>query len=299
MKPTLLILAAGLGQRYGGPKQLDPIGPGGQILLEYSVYDAIRAGFSRVVLVVRPEAEAELRSRFAAGMARRLEIDYAHQRPRDAAAKGDPEARPWGTGAAVLAAAPLLSGPFAVANGDDFYGAESFVTLARFLQAPRPAESGTLAMIGFELEQTLPAAGAVSRALCRVAEDGSLREIVEIERIWRHRGDILYRDPAGRRVRLRRDELVSMNLWAFDPPFLLALRRALDSIRQPVGDAHGSELGLPGVVGDLVANEGTRVEVLTGGGRWCGLTRRSDREPARRFLAELTSRGLYPEDLWS
>ena len=302
VKPTLVILAAGAGSRYGGLKQLVPIGPGGEALLEYSAYDAQRAGVARVVLVVRPENEPVFRDRFDAGMARRVPLTYVHQTLDDlpdGLVRPPSRVKPWGTGQAVLAAAAEIEGAFAVVNADDFYGAESFAALSAFLRQIRDGPRLGMAMVGFRVARTLTAAGPVSRALCRLDEDGLLREIVEIEKVWRHDGGIVYRDAEGAERALDGNEVVSMNMWGFTRDLFPELERRFRDFLARSANVADAEFLLPGVVQSLLRENRARVEVLRGSGEWCGITFRDDRERVAAILSTLTAQGRYPRGLWA
>ena len=304
----LVVLAAGAGSRFGGPKQLAPIGPGGAALLEYSAFDALRAGFSRVVLVVRPETEEAVRARFAA-MAARVPLAFARQAPDDGPLGRDASVarrKPWGTGHAVLAARGEVAVPFGVVNADDFYGAGSFAALAGFLRgAGRPRGQGRedlslqFAMVGFPVAGTLSLAGPVSRALCRLDEAGRLREIVEAREVCQRGQRLVRRGGRGEEIAVRADELVSMNMWGFTPELFVELRRRFEKFVE-VGekDLAEAELLLPHVVQSLVRQGRARVEVLTGSGPWCGLTYREDERRARSTIARLVAEGRYPRRLW-
>ncbi len=299
---TLVILAAGAGRRYGGLKQLAPIGPGGETLLEYSAYDARGAGFSRVVLVVRPEDERTFRRRLAP-MAKRLAVAFVHQTTSDLASDSacrPDRTRPWGTGHAVLAAEAEVAGAFAVVNADDFYGAGSFAALAAFLRRSAPA---TLAVVGFEVAQTLSDAGPVSRALCRSDEDGLLGEIVELE-VWRQDGRIVHRVAgdrplSGRIPPLEGGELVSMNAWGLSHDLFAELRRRFAAFLAASGKLDDAEFLLPDVARALIRDRRFRIEVLRGSGPWCGITFRQDEERAASVIASLVERGQYPQELWA
>lgn len=300
LAPTLLVLAAGAGTRYGGLKQLAPIGPGGESLLEYSVFDALRAGFDRVVLVVRPETEATFRGRLDVGMALRVPLAYVHQRVDDLPIPPDPSferVQPWGTGQAVLAAEPEIRGPFAVVNADDFYGAESYVTLAKFLAEPQ--EGDRLAAVGFRLAETLTDAGPVSRALLEVDADGRLSGIVEILEVWDQDDSFRYNDEKGRERSLGGDELVSMNMWGCTPRLLTELRQRFVEFLTRSGPSLDAEFLLPEVVRSIVRDGRFQVEVLPGSGDWCGITFRQDQERVRSVISTLVEQGRYPEELWT
>jgi MobA-like NTP transferase domain len=284
--PALVILAAGVASRYGSLKQLEAVGPGGEALLEYSAYDAWRAGFGRVILVVRPETEDRFRKTAGAGIARRMPVCYVHQAldglpPGFAVPAG--RRKPWGTGHAVLAAEGAVAEPFAVVNADDFYGRESFVALGGFLAGAASSE-GVFAMPGFDVAATLTDSGPVTRALCRVDGDGWLEDVVE------RRGLVRGGDAAAGRV-------VSMNMWGFTPAVFGELRRLFAAfLAAPGGES--SELLLPDVVRTLIRERRARVKVLAGAGEWCGVTFRDDLPRVVRTIAELVDRGVYPRQLW-
>jgi hypothetical protein len=300
MSPTLVILAAGAGSRYGGLKQLASIGPYGETLLEYSAFDALRAGFEKVVLVISRETEEMFRARLDDGMARRLQLVYVHQCAGDLPAgfEGLAErAKPWGTGHAVLAAAPHIGDPFAVVNADDFYGAESYVALARFLRRERVGP--VVAAVGFRVDETLTDGGPVSRALLELDDEGHLRRIVEILEVWRQDGRILFRDQEGRRRNLAGDELISMNMWGFMPELMPELRHSFDEFLARRAQLADAEFRLPEIVQSLICRGRTQVEILPGSGVWCGITFREDEERVREFIASRVEEGCYPEELWA
>ncbi len=288
-----MILAAGVGSRYGGPKQIEPLGPAGATLLDYSVFDARRAGFEAVVVVTRPELAAAFERIGATVVIQRLD-----DLPRGLAL---PPARtkPWGTGHAVLAAASAVSGPFAVVNADDFYGRDAFTRAAQFLAAGHAGESpATFAIIAYQLRDTLSAAGGVNRAVCHADGDGwleSVEEVVDIRRL----GDGAYAgtDPHGRPVRLAADTLVSMNLWAFTPAVFTVLRRGFaEFLHQDT--AGRSEFLISHGIGDGVRRGEARVRLLSTQGSWLGVTYPDDRPRVETALRQLVDAGEYPERLW-
>lgn len=298
MSPDLVVLAAGRGSRFGGPKQLAPVGPAGETLLEYSIFDAVRAGFGRVILVVRRETEGAFRDRFAAGMARHVRVDYVHQRIDDVPdGFVVPAARdkPWGTGHAVLAAEAEIERPFAVINADDFYGASSFAALGGFLEGLR--DDSLLAAVGFRLADTLTDSGPVTRAVLEIDGRGRLQRATELPEVWRDGDRILYRAAAGPRE-LRGQELVSMNMWGFTPALLPRMRRELDEFLARRGRIEGAEFLLPEAVQSLVDGGRFQVQVLRGAGDWCGLTFQQDHQRVRSIVSSLIQRGRYPEKLW-
>jgi hypothetical protein len=301
MRPTLIILAAGVGSRYGGLKQLEPVGPGGATLMDYTIFDAVHAGFTRVVIVVSREAEAEIREHMDRGAATRTEVLYAYQElgalPEGFTVPED-RSKPWGTGQAVLMAAPYLDGPFVVANADDHYGRDAVDALADFLAEPTPF-SGPVqwGMVGYHLADTLPASGSVSRALCLQDGDGWLVGLQEILAIQRN-GDVArWQDADGVGHITPLDSLVSMNLWGFTPDLLGHLE---DGFKEFLAAGPGlkDEFYLPVAVGEAVSAGTARVKVLPEGGRWCGMTSPEDREATAAVLRDLVKQRVYPEKLW-
>jgi hypothetical protein len=298
---SLVVLAAGVGSRYGGPKQIDRVGPGGATLLDYAAFDAKRAGFERVILVVREGTEAEIREAAGDRIARHVPLAYAVQRDALPPGFSSPPGRtkPWGTGHATLAAAPLLDGPFAVINADDFYGAGSYRVLADHLRNPRPGPRPEFAIVGFPLATTLSPDGPVSRGVCTVDRDGflvSIREVLEIERDGDDAREI---DESGRGHGIPGTTPVSLNIWGFGKALLPALE---DGFRRFLEDNAGStraEYFLPAAVQAMVARGAARVRVLEGGGPWGGLTYPGDRPRLVALIESLAARGVYPRDLWA
>ncbi len=302
MNPSLVILAAGLGSRYGGLKQLAPIGPNGETLMEYSVFDALQVGFSKVVLVVHPENEIRFRSRFDKAMADYVSIEYVPQSLSDLPDGSIPpphRVKPWGTAHAVLAVESVVTEPFAVLNADDFYGAESFESLFGFLSSNLSGRRSDLAVVGFPIAQTLTAAGPVSRALCNLDESGYLETIVELARVWRQNGQVLYDDAQGCTHTLSGDELVSMNMWGFTPELLPEIRRQFGEFLAQTQSSPDREFLLPEVIQSVVENKAFRVSVLQDSGQWCGLTFREDLSRVGTIISALIDQGHYPRELWS
>jgi len=294
----LVILAAGVGSRYGGLKQLAPVGPAGEALLEYSVYDAIRAGFTRVVLVVRAETEATFRARLDT-MAKRVQVDYAHQSLDDlppGMALPEGRLKPWGTGQAVLAAAAGIDGPFGVINADDFYGAGAYRALAGFMAAGRSQKA---AVVGFPVGLTLSEAGPVSRALCQTDPQDRLKKIVEIKTVWRHNGRVVYRDAEGSERTLQEEKLVSMNMWGFPQSLILRLRQHYEAFLTQSSHLPDAEFLLPDAVQNVMQGTPLQVDVLRGSGPWCGLTFSEDEARTVALLSSLVAEGHYPETLWA
>lgn len=297
---TLVVLAAGLGSRYGGMKQLAAVGPEGATLMDYAVHDAWRAGFRRAVFVIRPDLEAAFERLIGQRYRGRLEVLTAHQRLDEVPTGVMPvpgRIRPWGTAQAVLAARSQVSGGFAVLNADDFYGRDALEQAANFLHGTT-AHGGTHAVIGYPMAQTSSPAGGVNRAVLVVGHDGFLTHIEEVKDLIEVPGG-RFRGRAGMEVRnIDRDTLVSMNLWAFTPEVFTGLdqafRRFLAS--QP---GESDECYLPEAVAGMIASGQVRVRVIPTASRWCGITYVEDRPRVEAELAELVRRGEYPAPLWS
>ncbi len=296
--PTLIVLAAGMGSRYGGLKQIDPVGPGGATLLDYSIFDALRAGFGDVIFVIRRDIEEA----FIEGVGAKYEavegvdIRYAFQQLDDLPDGYElPESRekPWGTAHATLAARELIDGPFAVINADDFYGARAYEMLAAHLRG----EGNEYAMVGYRLGDTLSTHGTVTRGVCRT-EGEYLRTIDELSGIARAGDGATYPAADGEQVPLAGDETVSMNFWGFSAGIVAHLEHGLSTFLDRNIDNAGAEFLLPEVVDGLIARGDARVRVLPGGGPWFGVTYKEDREGVMASIRALIDAGDYPERLW-
>jgi NDP-sugar pyrophosphorylase family protein len=292
MNLTLVVLAAGMGSRYGGLKQIDPMGPSGETVLDYTVHDAVRAGFGRVLFIIRRDFADAFRASVGGRFEGKIEVDYAFQQldmlPDGFAVPAGRE-KPWGTGHAVWCAREQLNGPFAVVNADDFYGANSLRALADFLRA----ESGglpTYAMVGFPLGNTLSENGAVSRGVCAVGDDGFLRNIEE------HTGILASEVGAGKRY--EPSTPVSMNCWGFSArEFLPQLDQMWREFVAARGSESKAEFYLPAAVNSLVQAGAARVKVLPTTDNWFGVTYREDKPHVQAALAALVAAGAYPSPL--
>jgi hypothetical protein len=299
--PTLLVLAAGLGSRYGGIKQMDPVGPGGEFVLDYSIYDAWRAGFGDVVLVIRDEHETALREHFGTRCQQRIALRYASQRLDDVPpgfALPTERRRPWGTGHAVWAARQAVSRPFGVINADDFYGPGAYRALADFLRAGQP-DANTYAMVAYRLANTLSPFGTVSRGICRRDADGFLVEVVERTAIERLEQGARFRTPDGSWGLLDGDEPASLNLWGFQPSLFAAMGTLFAEFLREHGDEPSAEFFIPTVVDTLVKRGLCRTRVLDTDEHWFGMTYREDRALVMERIAERIRAGVYPHDLWA
>jgi len=295
--PTLLVLAAGMGSRYGGLKQIDPVGPSSETIVDYSIYDAIRAGFGKVVFVIRKDIEKPFKMTVGARFEREVDVEYIFQElnklPPGFSVPAD-RTKPWGTSHAVLMAADAINEPFAVINADDFYGAESYRSLAQYLQS----DELNYAMVGFVLRNTLSDFGPVSRGVCQVDGNEFLQGIVELTNIVRDGVHAKNIDAKGRITRLSGDEMVSMNMWGFTPDIFEQLREHFQRFLEQSGSGLSSESYLPRAVDELVLARRARVTVLHTSDSWCGITYREDHTRVVENISHLVRDGVYPKRLW-
>lgn len=293
-RPTLVVLAAGMGSRYGGLKQIDPVGPNGEIILDYSLYDAALAGFGKVVFVIRPDIADAFEASIGARARRHMEVDYAFQRLDalpDEYAPPEGRMKPWGTGHAVLCAREQVNTPFAVINADDFYGRDCFMRLASFL---RSTSAGSYAMAGYRLENTLSEGGAVSRGVCSVAH-GRLQTVREHTGIARSPFGLIEGNDGTRTVSLAPDTVVSMNAWGFPAEVFDDLARGFsDFLAKPEGDPLKREYYLPYFVDQQIAEKRASVSVLETDAKWFGVTYREDRDGVSAALRALHEESVYP-----
>jgi len=296
--PTLVILAAGLSTRFGSPKQLVPVGPSGEALLDYALFDAARAGFGDAILIIRPETEAEFRRHAAEVVGERFPVRWVHQTREIATSHGKPVERrtPWGTGHAVLAAGPAVRGLFAVCNADDCYGADAYRQVGELLASRDPATAEHV-LVAYRLDATLSPHGAVSRAIVEPDANGYLVSLAEVREIARRRDGIAGTSLAGDAVSLHGRERVSMNLWGFTPAVLPVLERQFQRFLAAHGADPGREFLLSEALGEQVGTGEARVRVLPAESRWFGMTVAADAEPVRRAIGELVAQGAYPSDL--
>jgi UTP-glucose-1-phosphate uridylyltransferase len=295
-EPTLLVLAAGMGSRYGGLKQMDPIGANGETIIDYSVYDAMRAGFRTVVFVIRRDIEQQFKEIVGARFEKKIAVEYVFQEldklPPGFSIPAN-RTKPWGTGQAILMAADVIRGPFAAINADDFYGANSFRVLAGHLAS----DSADFAMVGFILRNTLSEFGSVARGVCATAGDGSLESVTEMTKIERDGAGITATGPDGKIHRLTGDEMVSMNMWGFTPSLFGELRGRFEAFLRKHGSEEKSEFYIPSAVNEIVQAKRARVKVLRTPDSWFGVTYREDRPFVVNSIRGLVGRGEYPETL--
>lgn len=299
MKPTLLIMAAGMGSRYGGLKQIDPVGPAGEIMLDYSVSDALSAGFGRVVFVIRRDIEAPFREIVEKNIARAIPVAYAFQSLDDVPAGcATPEGRvkPWGTAHAIWSARDVVREPFAVINADDFYGRAAYAGLAAAL-ASSPVDSSQFFLAGYRVSDTLSDYGAVSRGVCEVDDSGLLKRIVERTHIERKEEGVVAQVD-GRLVSISPDTTVSMNCWAFTPVLFPHLGSAFAEFLHQNGQEPKSEFAIPTVIDQLIARGAATVRVVPTSARWLGMTYPDDKPLVRSGIQRLIEAGVYRNPLW-
>ena len=300
MIPTLLILAAGIGSRYGGLKQADGIGPSGEAILDYSIYDAIRAGFGRVVFVIRRDIEADMRKIFFEKWEDKIDIDFVYQ-DMDALPGGyqPPEGRtkPWGTGHAIWVAKDRIDQPFAVINADDFYGRDSFMKTAAFLSDMDNLIQGRYCLVGYVLKNTLSDHGYVSRGECEVKE-GNLARISERLKIQREGEKVIFRSDEGELIEIPENTIVSMNMWGFMPSIFKHLENDLLEFLELNAGSEKKEFLLPEVIDRLIREGEVEIPVLPTTSKWFGITYQEDRPIVEAKLRKLVEDGEYPSPIW-
>lgn len=300
MKPTLYILAAGMGSRYGGLKQLDGLGPGGETIMDYSVYDALQAGFGKIVFVIRHDFEQEFRDKIISKYEGHVPVEVVFQE-LDKLPKGFsvPQGRtkPWGTNHAVLMAKDVIKEPFAVINADDFYGRESFKVLADFLRDAE-GKKNEYGMVGFNIENTLSENGGVSRGLCHTDANDCLVDVKECHGIQRKGGKLVQTAEDGSEVAFPEGAAVSMNMWGFTPDYFDYSEKAFVEFLTDHGSELKSEFYIPTVVNDLIKTGKATLKVLRTSGKWFGVTFAADRPATVAQFSKLVEDGTYPSPLF-
>jgi len=299
-KKTLLIIAAGMGSRYGGLKQIDPVGPNGEIIIDYSMYDAIRAGFDKVVFVIRHSFDAAFREKIGSKLDGRVEVAYAYQE-LDACLEGVSlpanREKPWGTGHAILVAKDVINEPFAVINADDYYGVEAYGIMADQLERMASNEE-EYAMVGYVLRNTLSEYGTVARGVCRHDDQMYLADVTERTSIRKEGSGAVFIDERGAEQPLTGDEIVSMNLWGLGADVFGYLQQQFNDYLQQHMAENKSEFYIPTVVDTLVKRKQKKVKILKTHDNWFGVTYREDKEIAQACVRKLIEQGVYPETLW-
>lgn len=299
---TLVVLAAGIGSRYGASvKQLERVGPSGEIIMDYSIHDALRAGFDRVICIVRRDIFGDFMDVIGSRMERKLRSlgvrwDYAFQSTEDLPAG---RTRPWGTGEAILTCKELLDGPFAVINADDYYGQDAMEKAYSFLASHRPEEDARYGMVGFVLKNTLSKEGGVTRGICATDGAGHLTDVKETRNIVRTPDGSAVRTPEGLLLPLDGDSLVSMNLWMLTPQFAQRLEEGFRLFREGLKDPMKEEYLLPEIIGRMVRAGEATVDVLPTDGQWYGITYQADRRPVAEAIRAMVEAGTYQEDLYA
>ena len=299
MKPTLFVLAAGMGSRYGGLKQIDGLGPSGETIMDYSVYDALRAGFGKVVFVIRKDFEEAFREVVISKYADKVPCEVCFQSV-DKVPEGctyNPErTKPWGTNHAVLMAKGLINEPFAVINADDFYGRESFQVLADYLKSVE-GTTGKYCMVGYRVANTLSENGSVSRGVCDTDENGYLTDVVERTKIEKVGDKIIYTED-GVDTEIAPNSPVSMNMWGFTPEYFEYVEKAFVEFLQARGQELKSEFYIPTLVNDMIRSGEATCKVLDTTSKWFGVTYAEDRPQVVMKINNLVKEGVYPEKLF-
>lgn len=304
-QPTLIIMAAGMGSRYGGLKQVDKITDAGEIILDFSLYDAMMAGFNRAVFVIKEENREIFREMVDERAGRFMEIEYAYQKlddiPEGFTVPEDRQ-KPWGTAHAVLACRELINGPFVVINADDYYGPDAFVQIYDYLTTHKDDDVYEYCMVGYQLKNTVTENGHVARGVCELDDKGFLKKVTERTRIMHHGDSIAYTEDDGESwTPLADDTIVSMNFWGFSKSMMDELQNGLtEFLEQALAENPlKGEYFLPGVADRLVQEGKARVKVLTSHDKWYGVTYKEDKEDVKNALQSMKDKGEhYPEKLW-
>ena len=297
-KPTLVVLAAGMGSRYGGLKQVDPVGPSGEAILDYSVFDAVRGGFGKVVFVIRKDFEAEFKEKVGSKYEGHVPVEYCFQDIADLPAPYSVPAgrtKPWGTAHATRAARNAVAEPFAVINADDFYGRDAFAKLGAFLSSARPFE---FAMVGYKLDLTLSENGSVARGICSVGADGLLQGVTEMTKLVRDGDAASNLENPDAPVKVPLDSRVSMNLWGFTPELFAELEERFPKWLAANGSKEKSEWYIPFVVDEMIKEGKASCRVLPTDSRWFGVTYREDKPQVVAEIGKLVASGEYPAKLF-
>jgi len=303
-KPVLVIMAAGMGSRYGGIKQLDPVDNNGHIIMDFSMYDAKKAGFEKVVFIIKKEMEADFKTAVGNRISKYMETEYAYQEllnVPDGYEVPEGRVKPWGTAQAVLSCISKIDGPFAVINADDYYGAEAFKLIYDYLASHEDDEKYRYAMVGYKLGNTVTDNGYVSRGICEVDENGNLAGVQERTRIEKREGGIAYSEDEGASwVSVSEDAIVSMNMWGFTKSILEQIRDGFPDFLDKglVENPMKCEYFLPSVVSRLVEEKRATVAVLKSADKWYGMTYKEDKPVVMAAIAKMKEEGLYPENLW-
>ncbi len=302
-KTTLVVMAAGIGSRFGGGiKQLEPVGPSGEIIIDYSIHDAVEAGFDKVVFIIRKDLEKDFREVIGDRMEKRVEVAYAFQEMDDLPegyTKPEGRVKPWGTGQAILCCKELVREPFAVINADDYYGKEAFVKVHDYLVQGHKSEGRMeFCMAGFLLGNTLSDNGGVTRGICSVDEEGHLTGVTETKNIIRTEDGAAIQLEDGTRNPVDERCPVSMNMWGLTPEIFLVLEKGFADFLKELGDPAKGEYLIPTIIDELIQEGKANVTVLESGDKWFGVTYKEDKPAVIRSFAELIAAGVYKEKLF-
>jgi UTP-glucose-1-phosphate uridylyltransferase len=302
MKATLLVLAAGMGSRYGGLKQMDAFGPSGETIIDYSIYDAINAGFTKVVFVIRESFKEAFKEAFTTKFRDKIEVAFVCQEldrlPAGISCPVDRQ-KPWGTGHAVYVAKDHIDGPFAVINADDYYGQNAYKVLIDFFEANEGSDNTDYAVVAYYLSNTLSEHGTVNRGICYSDGNGNLDKVVEREKIQRDTEGVIIFPHDDHSYKLAEDTLVSMNMWAFYPSYFEYCEDALYKFIKARGEEEKSEFYIPALIDELIQNKLLNVNILDTTSKWFGVTYQEDRPIVIDKLNKLIEEGIYPKDLWA
>lgn len=298
-KATLVIMAAGIGSRFGGGiKQLEPVGPNGEIIMDYSIYDAMEAGFDKVVFVIRKNLEKDFKEIIGNRISKIVEVAYAYQEveeiPSQYKTRFQNRTKPWGTGQAILSCKDVIDAPFLVINADDYYGKEAYKKSFQYLTNPQHLNQNEICMISFILKNTLSDNGAVTRGICKVNEQGMLSDIVETKNIEKEMDYAIVRKADGSTEKLDLDSIVSMNMWGLYPEFIEVLEKGFEEFLSELEEGdQKSEYLLPTIIGNLLDKEEISVKVLKSVDKWFGVTYKEDKETVVAAIKELIDAGMY------
>lgn len=302
-KATLVIMAAGIGSRFGGGiKQLEPVGPNGEIIMDYSIYDAMQAGFDKVVFVIRKDLEKDFKEVIGNRIERVVDTAYAYQETSDIplqfAEHYKERTKPWGTGQAILCCKEVVDSPFLVINADDYYGKQAYAEAYRYLTEERNSDKMEICMVGFVLKNTLSENGSVTRGICHVDEDGMLADIVETQGIEKCDNGAVIRNETGERA-IDADSAVSMNMWGLSPEFFQILESGFETFLSDIEEGNlKAEYLLPTIIGGLLEEDRIAVRVLESKDKWFGVTYKEDKDSVVASVRALVDAGMYPEKLF-
>ncbi|MER3465172.1 MAG: nucleotidyltransferase [Chitinophagaceae bacterium] len=300
MKPTLVIMAAGMASRYGSMKQIQQYGPSGETIMDYSIYDAIRAGFEKVVFIIRKDFAEDFKNIFEPKLQGKIKTEYVYQELNsflDGYEVPEDRKKPWGTSHAILCAKDAVQGPFAVINADDFYGSDGFVRAAEFLE--NECREDLYALIGYQLSNTLSEHGSVSRGVCAVDENNDLIAIHERLKIYQENGTIVYEEEDGSKHEIHHNAKASMNFWCFHPSLFTFLQDELKKFLAENINNPKAEFLIPLTVDQFIKQGRGKVKIIPTSAKWFGVTYKKDAPVVQRSLNELISNGAYPANLWN